>query len=218
MVTFKEVLKVRVLVIGANGAVGKHVVDRLKESDHQPVAMVRDTDQIPYFEEKNVETVLADLEKDFEKAFYNTEAVIFAAGSGPKTGADKTIIIDQEGAIEAADLAKKHGVNRFVMLSSMGADQPKQAEQIKHYLYAKHRADEHLKTSGLNYTILRPGRLTDEPASGKVNVHEGSPERGSVPRADVASVLVYLLSAPRAENKIFNLIEGSTPLSDVLAY
>lgn len=208
----------KVLVIGANGKVGKHVVDKLSESKHTPVAMVRDPDQVPQFEEKNVETVLGDLEKDFESAFYGIDAVIFAAGSGPNTGADKTILIDQEGAIKAVERAKHFGVKRFVMLSSMGADRPEMGpDGFKHYLYAKHRADEHLKQAGLNYSILRPGSLTNEAGTQKVKLQDHINEFGEIPREDVAETLVHLLTAPEAENKSFDLIGGDQLLDKVFA-
>ena len=206
----------RVLVIGANGAIGKQVVQKLKDTEHEPVAMVRDSDQVAYFEDFGAKTVVADLEQNFEKAFDEIDAVIFAAGSGGHTGADKTIIIDQEGAIESTDLAKKFGVQRFMIVSSMGAGNPKEAKQIKHYQYAKHRADEHLKQSGLNYTILRPGGLTNEAGTGKVNLQEHISERGTIPREDVAATLVHLLNNPRAENQVFDLLEGETPIENVL--
>jgi len=204
-----------VLVIGANGKVGSHVVHKLKEAGHAPVAMLRKEEQAEQFAKEHVKTVLADLEGDFHKAFNDVDAVVFAAGSGPNTGADKTIIIDQEGAIESVDLARKHGVKRFVLLSSMGADNPKAADQIKHYLYAKHRADQHLQDSGLNYKILRPGALTNDQGTGKVNLHEGKPEKGSIPRDDVAEVLAELVMTPSDENKIFNVIEGDQSIKDV---
>lgn len=206
----------RVLVIGANGAIGKQVVQKLKDTEHEPVAMVRDSDQVAYFEDFGAKTVVADLEQNFEKAFDEIDAVIFAAGSGGHTGADKTIIIDQEGAIESTDLAKKFGVQRFMIVSSMGAGNPKEAKQIKHYQYAKHRADEHLKQSGLNYTILRPGGLTNEAGTGKVNLQEHISERGTIPREDVAATLVHLLNNSRAENQVFDLLEGETPIENVL--
>ncbi|GAB3045410.1 SDR family oxidoreductase [Virgibacillus ainsalahensis] len=205
----------RVLVIGANGSVGKQVVEKLMDANHEPVAMVRKAEQLSQFEDIGAQTVLTDLEENFESAYDDVDAVIFAAGSGPNTGADKTIIIDQEGAIEATDLAKKYGINRFVLLSSMGADKPKDAKQIKHYLYAKHRADEYLKDSGLAYTILRPGGLTDDPGKGKVNLQEKIEEFGKVTREDVASVLVQILTSKEAENKVFELLEGDTPVSDL---
>lgn len=205
----------RVLVIGANGAIGKQVVGKLMDTSHEPVAMVRKTDQLVYFENLGAKTVLADLEKNFEKAFHHIDAVVFAAGSGGHTGADKTTIIDQEGAIESVDLAKRFGVQRFMMLSSMGAGNPKQATQIKHYLYAKHRADEHLIHSGLNYTIVRPGGLTNEVGTGKVNLQEHISERGTVSREDVAAVLVQLLAVPKSGNRIFDLLEGQTPVTEL---
>lgn len=205
----------RVLVIGANGSVGKQAVEKLKASEHEPVAMVRREEQLSQFEEMGVQPVLADLEKDFEKAYDGIDAVIFAAGSGPNTGPDKTIVIDQEGAIEAIDLAKKHHNERFVLLSSMGADKPKDAEKIKHYLYAKHRADEYLKNSGLNYTIVRPGGLTDDPGTGKVSLEEKHSSFGQVPREDVASVMVHLIGKPEAANKQWELLEGDTAISEL---
>ncbi|WP_077624156.1 SDR family oxidoreductase [Sediminibacillus massiliensis] len=208
----------KVLVIGANGKVGRHVARTLQESDHEPVAMVRDTDQVPWFEEQGIKTVLGNLESNFEEAFYGIDGVIFAAGSGPHTGPDKTIIIDQEGAIKSIELAEQFGVSRFIMLSSMNADKPEQYPAMKHYLFAKHRADDYLRKSRLNYTIIRPGGLTNEEGTGKVRLEESIPEGGTIPRADVAKVLVYLLSVPRAEFKSFDLIRGTDELGEVLAY
>ncbi|MFC7322054.1 SDR family oxidoreductase [Halobacillus campisalis] len=208
----------RVLVIGANGKVGKHIVDKLKSADHDPVAMVRDPDQVPQFEEKGVDTVLGNLEKDFESAFYKIDAVIFAAGSGPDTGADKTILIDQEGAIKSIERAKHFGIQRFVMLSSMLADRPESGPSgMKHYLYAKHRADEHLKQSGLDYTIVRPGGLTNEPGTGCVMLQENMNNFGEIPREDVAETIAHLISVPKAENKSFDLISGSDPIKELLS-
>lgn len=206
----------KVLVIGANGQVGKHVVDKLLADNHEPVAMVRDTDQIPYFEERKAQTVLGDLEKDFEHAYYGIDAVIFAAGSGPHTGADKTIMIDQEGAIKAMKLAKKFGVKRFVMLSSMAADRPEVGpEGLKHYLYSKGRADEYLQSTDLDYTIVRPGGLTDEAGTSQVLVEETINESGSIPREDVAEVLVHSLNTSSSIRKSFDLLSGNTKVSNV---
>ncbi|MFG6121347.1 SDR family oxidoreductase [Thalassobacillus sp. B23F22_16] len=210
---------VRVLVIGANGKVGKLLIKKLKDSEHVPVAMVRDTNQVPQFEEMGVETVLGDLEGDFSRAYYTIDAVVFAAGSGPNTGPEKTVVIDQEGAIKSVELAKRFGVQRYVMLSSMGADTPGEGpDAMKHYLYAKHRADEYLKQSGLNYTIVRPGGLTNHPGTGKIKFAEKLNEFGSISREDVAETLAYLLSVPRAEHGSFEILEGDTQLEEVLAY
>ena len=98
----------------------------------------------------------------------------------------------------------------------MGADNPKAATKIKHYQYAKHRADEHLKSSGLNYTIIRPGGLTNDASTGKVNLQKKIGKSGTIPREDVAGVLVHLLTTSQAENKTFELLEGTTEITDVL--
>lgn len=204
----------RVLVVGANGQIGHQAVEKLKEKNHTPVAMVRKEEQVAQFKDKGIETVLGDLEKDFSHAFENVDTVVFAAGSGGSTGADKTIIIDQEGAIETMDNAKEAGVKHFVIISSIGAGSPKEAEQAKHYMYAKHRADEYLKASGLDYTIVRPGMLQNEAGTGKVRVFEGEPEVANVPREDVASVLAHIVDKNQPANKVYNLIEGDTPIED----
>ncbi|WP_173917774.1 SDR family oxidoreductase [Halobacillus sp. Marseille-Q1614] len=206
----------RVLVIGANGKVGKHIVSKLKETGHEPVAMVRDTDQVPFFEEQGAATVLGNLENEIDQAFYNIDAVIFAAGSGPDTGADKTILIDQEGAIKAVEKAKQFGVQRFVMLSSMAADRPESAPTgIRHYLFAKHRADEHLKQAGLNYTIVRPGALTNDEGTGRVTLKEHVNNFGEISREDVAATIVRLLTVPGAEQKSYDLVSGDQAIEDI---
>ncbi|CAM2797065.1 SDR family oxidoreductase [Salinicoccus roseus] len=206
----------KVLVIGANGQVGHQLVEKLKDKGHQPVAMVRKEEQVEKFKEKGIDTVLGDLQKDFSHAFEGVDSVVFAAGSGGDTGADMTVLIDQEGAIESVDNAEKAGVKHFVMLSSMGADAPKEAEQMQHYLYAKHRADEHLKASGLDFTILRPGMLTNDSGTGKVRLFEGGTEIAEIPREDVANVLAHIVDTNKPEGKTYYLHEGDTPVEDTL--
>ncbi|EQB38798.1 MULTISPECIES: SDR family oxidoreductase [Virgibacillus] len=208
----------RVLVIGANGGVGRHIVTKLRAEGHEPIAMVRKESQLSDFEKNGWKAVLADLESDFESVFNQIDAVIFAAGSGSNTGADKTIIIDQEGAIAAMHLAQKHSIKRFLLLSSMGADQPKEApDSIKHYLYAKHRADEYLKQSRLAYTIIRAGYLTNEEEKGTVTLQdeENEIEIDSVTRSDVAAVMSALLTDERAQYKVLQLTNGKTPISNL---
>ncbi|WP_271401019.1 SDR family oxidoreductase [Salinicoccus roseus] len=206
----------KVLVIGANGQVGHQLVEKLKDKGHQPVAMVRKEEQVEQFKEKGIDTVIGDLQKDFSHAFEGVDSVVFAAGSGGDTGADMTVLIDQEGAIESVDNANKAGVKHFVMLSSMGADAPKDAEQMQYYLYAKHRADEYLKASGLDFTILRPGMLTNDSGTGKVRLFEGGTEIAEIPREDVANVLAHIVDTNKPEGKTYYLHEGDTPVEDTL--
>ncbi|WP_270179989.1 SDR family oxidoreductase [Alkalihalobacillus sp. CinArs1] len=208
----------KVLVIGANGQVGTHVIKSLAEKGYDPVGMVRDTDQVKAIEDAGGKTVLGDLEKDFSHAMYGCEAVIFAAGSGPHTGADKTILIDQEGAIKSIDEASRQGIKRFVLLSSVGADYPEQGpDNMKPYLYAKKRADEYLKATNLTYTILRPGRLSNDPATGQIRAAKTLEDKsGQIPREDVASVLAEIVENENTFNRTFEILDGDLTISDAL--
>jgi len=204
----------QILVAGANGTTGKKIVHLLKESQYfNPIAMVRKEDEIPYFKSKDIDTVLGDLEEDISHAFKNTvDKVLFAAGSGGKN----VIGVDQEGAKRMIDASKKNNVRKFVMLSSMGADEPSKAEDLQDYLEAKHNADEYLKESGLNYAIVRPGSLTDEKLTNKIELAEKLNKRGEISREDVAQTLVSALNDDVANNVTFEIISGDTLIADAL--
>lgn len=209
----------KVLVVGANGNTGTIIVKILKNhGQYDPVAMIRDESQAPKFESMRVEYRVADLEKDFSHALEGIDKVIFAAGSGSGTGRDKTIAVDQEGAIKIIDHAVKSRVKKFVMLSSMGADAPEKNDEIKTYLEAKHNADEHLKGSGLNYTIVRPGRLTHEDHQGKIDASENLDHQGKISREDVAQVLVAALDHTQVKNKTFEIVNGQESIAEALAH
>ncbi|WP_281863703.1 SDR family oxidoreductase [Planomicrobium okeanokoites] len=202
-----------VLVIGANGQVGRNIVKELADTNHNAVAMVRKEEQKAKMEELGAsKVVLADLEEDFSNAFDNVDAVIFAAGSGPKTGAEKTLTIDLWGSVKAAKYAQDKGVKRFVQLGSVGSDNPDAGgEEMKPYLVAKRTADELLQSTNLDYTIVRPGALSDEDKTGKIEVStEGfkSLEGRSIPRADVAHVLVNVLERENTYGKVFEILQG----------
>ncbi|WP_083932935.1 SDR family oxidoreductase [Gillisia sp. CAL575] len=198
-----------VLVAGANGTTGRIIIDLLKESkNYQPIAMVRKQEQKDHFEKENVMAVMADLEEDLDHAMKNTDKVIFAAGSKGKN----VIGVDQEGAKKLTDAAMKAGITKFVMLSSMGADKPSVSEDLKDYLIAKQNADDHLRVSGLNYSIVRPGSLTDDAASGKIQLQEKFENQGSISRADVAKTLVEVLDDDVKKNQIFEILSGETPI------
>lgn len=202
-----------VLVIGANGQVGRNIVKELAESSHNAVAMVRKEEQKEKMQELGADrVVLGDLEEDFSDAFDGVDAVIFAAGSGPKTGAEKTLTIDLWGSVKAAKYAEDKGVKRFVQLGSVGSDNPDAGgEEMKPYLVAKRTADEILQATKLDYTIVRPGALSDEEKTGKIEVSaEGfkSLEGRSIPRADVAHVLVDVLERHNTYGKVFEILQG----------
>lgn len=207
----------KILIAGATGDTGKRIVEILKNSQSfEPVAMIRKKEQQEIFDDMEVETVMANLEEDLDHAVKGIDKVIFAAGSGGETGEDKTIAVDQEGAIKLIDASKKAGVKKFVMLSAMGADDPSKAKELKVYMEAKHKADEHLKNSGLSYTIVRPGALTDDMGLAKVKVAEKLDEKGEISRDDVAFLLVMSLADPLVQNKIFEAVEGEEPIKSAL--
>lgn len=200
----------KILIVGATGQTGKRVIEILKNSNSfEPVAMVRKPDQKEIFEDMEVETVIADLEGDIDHALKGIDKVIFAAGSGGSTGEDKTLAVDQEGAIKIIDAAKKEKVKKFIMLSSMGADNPSSHKKLEVYLNAKQKADLHLIESGIPYTILRPGALTDDMGLAKVKLAEKLNETGEISRDDVAFLLVMSLADPLVKNKTIEALEGT---------
>ncbi len=209
----------RVLIVGANGHIGRRLVKQMSSSPHQSRAMIRDATQDEALRELGADdTVVADLEGDITPALEGCDAVIFTAGSGGSTGPEKTDAIDRDGAIAIIDAARKTGVNRLVMVSSMGADAPDSGpEELQHYLRAKQAADRHLRESGLDYTIVRPGSLTDEDGTRRIDVATELKRRGNVSRDDVAAVLLQVLDAPNTHGRQFELLSGDTPLQDAIA-
>lgn len=205
-----------ILVAGANGTTGKIIVSLLKESNEfNPVAMVRKEEQETYFKSKNIETVLGDLEDDLTGLFDKTstiDKVIFAAGSGGKN----VVGVDQKGAMKLVDVSKNSNVKKFVMLSSMGADNPESVTELKDYLIAKGKADDYLKSSGLNYTIVRPGTLTNNSKTENIELEVKLNKRGEISRADVAKTLVESLKDDTANNATFEIIEGKTAIQNAL--
>lgn len=209
----------RVLIVGANGHIGRRLLKQMPSGPHQSQAMIRSAEQATELRELGADsTVVADLEKDVQPALDGCDAVIFTAGSGGKGGPEKTDAVDRDGAIAVIDAAQKAGVKRFVMVSSMGADTPEQGpEDLQHYLYAKQAADNHLRASGLDYTIVRPGALTNDRGSGKVDVAKRLGRQGSVPRDDVAAVLLQVLDADNTHGKQFELLAGESSVQQAVA-
>ena len=207
--------KQNILIAGANGTTGRIIVELLKDSDsYRPIAMVRKQEQKNHFEQENVTAVVADLEKDLSHAVKNVDKVIFAAGSRGKN----VIGVDQDGAKRLIDAAKDAIIKKFVMLSTMGADNPSVSEEMGDYLKAKQNADEHLKASGLDYTIIRPGSLTNEEGTGKIQLREKLENHGSITRADVAKTLVEVLESDVMQNQVFEILAGETPIEKAITH
>ncbi|MEN2767085.1 SDR family oxidoreductase [Ornithinibacillus xuwenensis] len=210
----------KVLLIGANGQIGKHIVDLLQASENHTVrALVRKKEQADALREKGVETVIADLEGSVDAladALKGCDAVVFAAGSGGKTGFDKTLLVDLDGAVKSMEAAELAGVKRYLIVSALQAhNRTNWSEVIKPYYVAKHYADRMLMASGLDYTIIRPGGLLNEPGTGNVRAANNL-ERGSIPREDVARTVVAALDEPATINRAFDLISGDELISDAI--
>ncbi len=216
----KEMYVMKVLLIGANGQIGQHLVDLLdKSNEHTVRAMVRKEEQAEELKKKGIDAVLANLEGGsgtIVKAARGCDAVIFAAGSGGSTGYDKTLLIDLDGAVKTFEAAEKAGIERYVMVSAFQANNRENwNETIKPYYVAKHYADKMLEDSNLNYTIVRPGGLLNEPGTGKIAASENL-ERGSIPREDVARAVMESLTEENTYKRSFDLMSGDTPIAEAL--
>ena len=205
----------RVLVIGANGNTATRLVRRLAAGRHDPVAMIRNPDQRPKFDEMGVPTAIADLEYPIDHAVRGCDAVIFAAGSGGHTGKDKTVLVDHLGAIRSMVAAQVHGARRYIMLSSIGADL-NSTSRIAHYHRAKAHADNFLRESGLDYTVVCPGRLRDDPGTSSVSVSLEPGSRGTTLRENLAEALALCLDLDSTIGKTFSLLDGDPPIESAL--
>ena len=206
-----------VLVIGASGQIGKQATVKLLDAGHKVVAPVRSPNKLSDIQNANLTVVEQDLEKDFSAHFEGVDVAVFTAGSGGSTGADKTLMIDLWAARNAVNYAKAAGTPKFIMVSSIGADDPDAVESaIKPYLVAKHMADEHLIDSGLHHVILRPGTLLNEPGTHLVRTDMPSNRDDAViPREDVATAIVESVARESNADLITYLFKGDTPISHI---
>ena len=207
------------VVAGGHGAVGLHLLRLLAARGDGAYGLVRNSDHAPELERLGARAVMCDLEEQDNLAacVADADAVVFAAGAGPGSGPERKRTVDLGGAVKLVDAARVTGIRRYLMVSAMGAGDPDAGgEKMRPYLEAKAEADEVLARSGLDFTIVRPGILTDEPGTGAVAV---GPDvgRGDIPREDVAAVLVAALDhGEKTIGKTFNLIGGQTPIDDAM--
>lgn len=210
----------KVLVVGANGQIGQYLIRLLRNSDEHTVrGMVRNEEQAEFFERLGVEAAVANLEDPLEKiaaAAAGCEAIIFTAGSGGRTGADKTLLVDLDGAVKTIEAAEKLEVQRFIMVSALQAHRRENwNDKIRHYYAAKHYADRILEQTDLIYTIIRPGGLLNNPGTGKISAAENL-SRASISREDVARTIVASLTEKHTYRRSFDLVAGETPIYDAL--
>ena len=184
--------------------------------------MVRKEEQLADVEADGAEPVLVDLEEEeaeggVGEAVEGCDAIVFAAGAGPGSGAERKETMDYGGAVKLIEAAESRGVRRYLMLSAMGAADPDNAsEQMQPYLSAKARADERLQGSDLDYTIIRPGSLTDEEGTGRIEAAESLGRRGEITREDVAETFAAALEEENTYHKTFEILAGDTPVGEAL--
>ncbi|GAA0594404.1 SDR family oxidoreductase [Virgibacillus siamensis] len=212
----------KILVVGANGQIGKHLVSLIQQSDgFEAKVMIRKQEQAAYFENLGAETAVVDLEGEIEpieQAADGVDAVVFTAGSGGHTGKDKTIMVDLDGAVKTIEAAKAANVKRFVMISSF--DTTREAiqeanESFAPYVIAKHYADDWLRKTDLDYTIVHPGLLTNDTGTNQVEL-AGKVTRGEVPREDIARVILASLQDETTVGKEFQVVGGNTPVNEAI--
>ena len=207
-----------VAIVGAHGKIGQLIVQNLVAQGRRAVGIVRKTEQVPVLRGLGAEPVLLDVEQarpeQLATALEGVDAVVFSAGAGGGSTAERKRTVDYGGAVKLITAAKLAGVNRYVMVSAVGADDPLPPDTDavwRAYVEAKRDADRELRGSGLQWTILRPGPLTDDPATGRVTLGE-KVGRGEIPRADVAALVTAVLAEPATAGKQWEVRSGDTPL------
>lgn len=209
----------RVAIAGGHGQIALRLTRLLADRGDAVVSLIRNPDHADDVRAAGGDPVVCDLEaagvEEVAAAVRGADAVVFAAGAGPGSGPARKDTMDYGGAAKLIAAAKDAGVRRYLMISAMSADPDAEGDGFAVYLRAKGRADAELATSGLDYTIVRPGLLTDDPGTGRVRLAE-SVDRGEVPRDDVAAVLAACLNEPRTIGRTLELVAGETPVAEAV--
>ncbi|WP_406104035.1 SDR family oxidoreductase [Micromonospora globbae] len=212
----------RVVIAGGHGKIARLLLRELAGRGDTTVGLIRNPDHAADLTAVGAQPVLADLERvgvdELTGHLDGADAVVFAAGAGPGSGAARKDTVDRAAAVLLADAAQRAGVRRYLLVSSMGvedAPRPGTDEVFAAYLRAKKAAEDDVTGRDLDWTVLRPGRLTDDPPTGRVSLQRRVP-RGAVTRADVAGVLVALLDAPATAGLVLELVNGDTPVAEAV--
>jgi uncharacterized protein YbjT (DUF2867 family) len=211
---------VNVVIVGGHGKIAMRLSKLLVDRGDSPRGIIRKTEQADDLERIGAEPIVLDIENvdDIDDAFAGSDAVVFAAGAGPGSGPARKLTVDYGGAVKSVDAAIAKEIRRFVIVSAIGANHPERwSEDMKPYYEAKADADKFVAESGLDYTVVRPGGLTDDPGMGKVQVAEQLKTGGSVTRDDVALVIAECLTAENTIGKDFDLLGGETPVAEAIA-
>ncbi|MEV4543573.1 NAD(P)H-binding protein [Micromonospora echinaurantiaca] len=213
----------RVVIAGGHGKIARLLLRELTGRGDTAVGLIRNPEHAAALTAAGAHPVLADLEHlgvdDLAGHLGGADAVVFAAGAGPGSGAARKDTVDRAAAVLLADAAQRAGVRRYLLVSSMGVEgepRPGTDEVFAAYLRAKKAAEDDVTGRNLDWTVLRPGRLTDDPPTGRITLARRVP-RGAVTRTDVARVLVALLYTPASAGLILELVGGDTPIGEAVA-
>jgi len=209
-----------VAIAGGHGKIGLRLTRLLAERGDRVLSLIRNPAQSEHVSTAGAEPIVADLERagaaEVADAIAGADAVVFTAGAGPGSGAERKLTLDRDGAVLMIEAAKAAGARRYLIVSSMGADPDHPGDEVFDvYLRAKGEADAAVAASGLDHTIVRPGMLTDSPGTGRVEIAE-SVDRGEVSRDDVAAVLAAALAEPATIGRTFELVGGEDRVEDAL--
>jgi nucleoside-diphosphate-sugar epimerase len=209
----------RVAIAGAHGQIAMRLTRRLVARGDTVVGLIRNPDHSAEVEAAGAHAVLCDLERatvaEVADAVAGCDGAVFAAGAGPGSGAERKLTVDRDGAIKLLD-ATAEARARYVIVSSIGAEDPPSGDDVfAVYLRAKAEADAAVTASDREWTVVRPGRLTNDPGTGQARI-ETTPFQGDVSRDDVAEVLALVLHDPRAAGHILYVNDGSEPIEQAL--
>ena len=210
----------RVAIAGGHGQIALRLAKVLSQRGDEAVALIRNPDHADDVKQAGAKPVLVDLEHagedDVAQAIAGCDAVVFAAGAGPGSGPERKETMDYGGAVKLITAAKQAGIDRYVIVSSMGANAETRGDDtFSVYLRAKGRADDAVRASGVDATVVRPGGLTNDAGTGLVKLSGGVP-RGQVTRDDVAAVLAAVLDSPNTIGRTVDLIGGDTPIAEAV--
>jgi uncharacterized protein YbjT (DUF2867 family) len=210
----------RVVIAGGHGKIALLLERLLAERGDQAVGLIRNPAHVADVQQAGAEAVVCDLEsasaEDVAVLLSGADAVVFAAGAGPGSGVPRKDSVDRGASVLMADATERAGVRRFVQISAMGTGQPPRPgtdEVWAAYITAKTAAEDDLRTRDLDWTILRPGRLTDAPPTGRIRLAPPPVPRDTVPRADVAAVIAALLDSPGSGHQTLELVGGDSPVA-----
>ena len=211
----------KVAIAGGHGQIALRLAKVLSQRGDQVVALIRNPAQADDVRQAGAGPAVVDLEHasvaEVAQAVTGSDAVVFSAGAGPGSGSARKDTMDYGGAVKLIEAAKQAGVRRYVIVSAMEANADAPGEDtFAVYLRAKGRADDAVRASGLDFTVVRPGGLTNDPGTGRVSLAEKL-ERGQVPRDDVAAVLAAVLDSPNTIGRTVDLIAGDTPVAAAVA-